>query len=118
MSESLDDPTSPRRRRRSGAGRSVLRRPPSSPETDVRHTQLPGPEFRWWDEHHVHDETAGSKRFDHPGVGRLTLTCESLLLADDPDLVLVVHSAPVGGDSAEALRLLGSWAARDERLRR
>jgi len=55
-----------------------------------------------------------SKRFDHPVVGPLTLTYESLLLADDPDLLLVVYGAPPGSGSAEALRLLGSWAATED----
>ncbi len=72
------------------------------------------PDFRrWWNEHHVHAKGAGAKRFDHPVVGPLTLSYESLTLTGDPDLLVVAYTADPGSDAAESLRLLGSWAARE-----
>ncbi|QZZ31969.1 hypothetical protein A7X85_42285 [Streptomyces sp. ST1015] len=46
----------------------------------------------------------------HPLVGDLTLSLETFLLADDSDQALITHHAEPGSPSAEALRLLTSWA--------
>jgi hypothetical protein len=62
----------------------------------------------------VHAKSSGTKRFQHPVVGALTLTYESLVLADDPDVLLIVYTAPPGSASAQGLALLGSWAATAE----
>ncbi len=69
---------------------------------------------RWWGEHHVHAKGPGTKRFDHPVVGRLSLGYETLAAADDPDVVLVVYTAAPGTADAEALALLGAWSAGEE----
>ena len=47
----------------------------------------------------------------HPVVGDLSLTFDMLELAADPGLHLLALSAEPGSTSADALRLLGSWAA-------
>ncbi len=69
---------------------------------------------RWWGEHHVHAKGPGTKRFDHPVVGRLTLGYEALTVADDPDLLLVVYTAAPDTADAEALTLLGAWSASED----
>ncbi|MFJ5219225.1 hypothetical protein ACIP98_31490 [Streptomyces sp. NPDC088354] len=52
------------------------------------------------------DKTSGTKGFHHPVVGDLTLSYETLRVADDPAQALVVHTAEPGSASAESLRLL------------
>ena len=52
----------------------------------------------------------GSKRINHPVVGRLDLNFESLDLPTDPGLQLNVYTVPAGGQAAENLALLASWA--------
>jgi hypothetical protein len=70
------------------------------------------PAFRlWWDEHHVHAKGPGRKRFQHPLAGPLSLHHETLAVAGDPDVVLVVYTAEPGSPDEQALALLGSWAA-------
>ena len=46
----------------------------------------------------------------HPVVGRLELNFESLDLSTDPGLQLNIYTAPAGGQAAERLALLASWA--------
>ncbi len=53
----------------------------------------------------------GSKRVNHPVVGRLDLDFESMDLPTDPGLHLNVYSAPAEGPAADSLALLASWAA-------
>ncbi|EGX61497.1 DNA-binding protein [Streptomyces zinciresistens K42] len=63
-------------------------------------------EFREvWDRHEVGVRPDEVKRFVHPGVGRLELTCQSLLDPDGPHLLLVYTAVP-GSESHEKLRLL------------
>ena len=57
---------------------------------------------------------AGTKRFEHPVVGELTLAYEELAITAEPGLVLMVYTAEPGSPSAERLRLLASWAATTE----
>ncbi len=100
-----------------GALRRDAGRHPDDPELTalVDELAVKDQDFRrWWGEHHVHAKASGTKRFDHPVVGPLTLSYESLVLADDPDLLLVVYGAPRGSTSAEALGLLGSWAGTED----
>lgn len=60
---------------------------------------------RLWELHDVHAPPMLTKTFDHPAVGSITLDCDSLLLAER-DQHLVLYSAPEGSASAEALTLL------------
>ncbi|MEU6041737.1 hypothetical protein ABZ801_40765 [Actinomadura sp. NPDC047616] len=69
------------------------------------------PEFRtWWAEHDVDARCRGPKRFRHPVVGELTMQVEALRLQDG-ERWLYAYAAEPGSHSAEALRLLGTWAA-------
>ena len=54
---------------------------------------------------------AGTKELHHRVVGDLTLTYNRMELAADPGQALTVWTAEPGSRSAEALSLLGSWAA-------
>jgi transcriptional regulator with XRE-family HTH domain len=73
-------------------------------------------EFReLWATHDVRRHYAGVKQFKHAVVGDLELHYQTLELTGDPGLVLTVYPATPGSPSAEALRLLASWAA-TERL--
>jgi transcriptional regulator with XRE-family HTH domain len=62
---------------------------------------------RLWTRHDVREKTHGSKRFEHPLAGPLTLEYETLALPD-PGQVLVTYTAEPGSASATALDLLGS----------
>lgn len=53
----------------------------------------------------------GSKRVNHPVVGRLDLDFESMDLSTDYGLQLNVYTAPAQGPTAGNLSLLASWAA-------
>jgi len=64
-----------------------------------------------WGAHNVRTHGTGTKRFNHPVVGELTLAYEELVITADPGLVLMIYTAEPGSPSAERLRLLGSWAA-------
>lgn len=69
-------------------------------------------EFRAkWAAHNVRRHGTGVKPFHHPVVGDLTLTFEGLEVTEDPGLQFLIYMAEPGSPSAEALRLLGSWAA-------
>ncbi|WP_072479542.1 helix-turn-helix domain-containing protein [Amycolatopsis australiensis] len=69
-------------------------------------------EFRTrWGAHNVRHHGTGSKTFDHPVVGRLTLAYEGLELTAEPGLTLTIYTAEPGSPSEAALRLLSSWAA-------
>ncbi|RZT15894.1 Xre family transcriptional regulator [Mycobacterium sp. BK558] len=51
----------------------------------------------------------GSKRVNHPVVGRLDLNFESINLPTDPGLHLNVYTSPAGGPTADKLALLAQW---------
>jgi transcriptional regulator with XRE-family HTH domain len=67
-----------------------------------------------WARHDVKAKTFGSKRFDHPQVGRLELQYESLKLSD-PGQTLVTYTAPVGSASETALNLLATLGREEDR---
>jgi transcriptional regulator with XRE-family HTH domain len=70
------------------------------------------PEFRTrWAAHNVLDHGTGTKHFRHPIVGELHLVYEAAELVADPGLSLLIYSAEPGSRSADALQLLGNWAA-------
>jgi len=64
-----------------------------------------------WGAHDVRTHGSGTKRFNHPVVGELTLAYEELAITADPGTVLLIYTAEPGSPSAERLRLLASWAA-------
>ncbi|MBD2894504.1 helix-turn-helix transcriptional regulator [Spirillospora sp. NPDC000708] len=66
---------------------------------------------RLWARHDIRQKTHETKRFQHPLVGELTLTYESLTVNSAPGQQLVVYQAAPGSASEEALALLGSLAA-------
>ncbi|WP_406177693.1 helix-turn-helix transcriptional regulator [Streptomyces sp. NBC_00996] len=73
------------------------------------------PEFRGlWAAQEVREKTHGTKSFDHPVVGRIDLTYETLALPGDEGQSLVIFTAPCS-TAETALKLLGSWAATSAR---
>jgi len=64
-----------------------------------------------WGAHDVRIHGAGTKRFNHPVVGEVSLAYEELAITAEPGLVLMIYTAEPGSPSAERLRLLASWAA-------
>ncbi len=72
-------------------------------------------EFRSrWAAHNVRLHDTGVKDFHHSLVGDITLTYDRMELAADPGQMLTIYTAEPGSKSAEALSLLGSWAATPE----
>jgi PAS domain-containing protein len=69
-----------------------------------------------WASHDVQFHRSGRKRLRHPVVGQLDLDFESMELSSAPGLQLNVYSAAAGTPTADALRLLASWAASQEDL--
>jgi hypothetical protein len=63
-----------------------------------------------WASRDVRLKGYGSKRVNHPVVGRLDLNFESMDLPTEPGLHLNVYTAPAGGPTADNLALLASWA--------
>jgi hypothetical protein len=69
-------------------------------------------EFRTrWAAHNVRFHDTGIKELRHPVVGDITLTYNRMELAADPGLAITIYTVEPGSKSAEALSLLGSWAA-------
>ncbi|MEU8734530.1 MULTISPECIES: helix-turn-helix transcriptional regulator [Streptomyces] len=88
--------------------RSALARYPSDPAVRELVDELAdaSPEFsRLWERHDVQAAPTLTKTFRHPVVGEVTVDCDSLVL-DDRDQRLVLYSAPAGSPDAEALALL------------
>ena len=67
-----------------------------------------------WASRDVKYHRSGVKRLHHPVVGDLDLNFESMELPSEPGLVMNVYTAPEGSPSADALKLLASWAAGQE----
>lgn len=68
---------------------------------------------RLWARHEIRSKAHEAKRFQHPRVGHLTLTFESLTLNSAPGQQLVVYQAAPDSPSEHALTLLGSLIADD-----
>ena len=66
---------------------------------------------RLWADHNVRTHGTGTKRFNHPVVGELTLAYEELAITAEPGLVLLIYTAEPASPSAERLQLLASWTA-------
>jgi len=67
-----------------------------------------------WASRDVKFHRTGVKRLHHPVVGDLDLNYESMELPGEPGLFLNVYTAPADSPSADALRMLASWAATRE----
>ncbi|TDD46952.1 XRE family transcriptional regulator [Nonomuraea terrae] len=65
---------------------------------------------RFWAEHRVTYCTYGVKRLRHPAVGTMALNWESFAPTADPDLFLVLYTAPTGSPSEEKLAALAASA--------
>jgi len=66
---------------------------------------------RRWAAHNVRFHRTGAKKLHHPVVGDLELNFEAMEFPSDPGLTLIVYTAAAGSPSADALKLLGSWAS-------
>ena len=64
-----------------------------------------------WARHEVRRHRAGAKRLNHPIVGQMTFTYETMELAADEGLYLIVCGTAPGSPDADALNLLASWHA-------
>jgi len=64
-----------------------------------------------WARHEVRRHRAGAKRLNHPLVGQLTVTYETMESAADDGLYLIACGAAPGSPDADALNLLASWNA-------
>lgn len=91
----------------SGLRQVVTLRGPGSRAAQLADMLLPrSEEFRrLWDDHEVGVRPAEVKRFVHPEVGLLELSCQSLLDPDQSHRLLVYTAAP-GSESHEKLQLL------------
>jgi transcriptional regulator with XRE-family HTH domain len=70
----------------------------------VNELRSAAPEFtRVWDDHRVSRHSHGPKRFRNDVVGELTLSFETMHLADDSGLSLTLYTADPGSPSAERL---------------
>jgi len=69
---------------------------------------------RRWASHDVQFHRSGQKRLRHPVVGQLDLNFESMDLPSEPGLTLNVYTATPDSPTADALKMLASWAATQE----
>jgi transcriptional regulator with XRE-family HTH domain len=63
---------------------------------------------RLWADHNVRGRTRGRKQFAHPLIGELTLDYVAMRAPDDPDMTMMIYSAPAGSEADASLRLLVS----------
>ena len=66
-----------------------------------------------WARHEVRRHRAGAKRLNHPLIGQMTFTYETMELAADEGLYLIACGVAPGSRDADALNLLASWNATD-----
>lgn len=69
-----------------------------------------------WASQDVRFHRSGRKRLRHPIVGELDLDFEGMDLTSEPGLRLNVYTAAPGTPTADALKLLASWAASQSEL--
>ncbi|GAB3389992.1 helix-turn-helix transcriptional regulator [Humibacter soli] len=68
----------------------------------------------WWGAHDVRYHRSGIKKIHHPVVGDLDLVYEALEFPGDPGMSFNTYTAEPNTPSADALRVLASWAATEE----
>ncbi|MGW1618929.1 helix-turn-helix domain-containing protein [Streptomyces sp. NPDC002172] len=97
---------------------AVLRQQAAACPDDRRLTALVGDlsvsddQFRaWWGGRHVAPRAGGTKAFNHPVAGELTLGWDALTCVADPGQQLIVWAAEPDSRAYEGLRFLSSWAA-------
>lgn len=74
-------------------------------------------EFRTrWGAHDVRHHGSGFKSFNHPVVGEMTLAYEGMQMEEERGLTWTIYAAEPGSPSADAMRLLASWAASEPTL--
>ena len=66
-----------------------------------------------WARHEVRRHRAGAKRLNHRLAGPMTFTYETMELAADQGLYLIVCGTAPGSRDTDALNLLASWHATD-----
>jgi hypothetical protein len=64
-----------------------------------------------WAAHNVRFHRAGIKQLHHSVVGDLELTYEAMQLTSDPELTFLAYTAEPNSASADALKVLASYAA-------
>ena len=67
-----------------------------------------------WAAHNVRFHRTGTKRLHHSVVGDLELSYDSMEITSDPGLTFLAYTAEPGTPSADALKVLASWAATNE----
>jgi transcriptional regulator with XRE-family HTH domain len=69
-------------------------------------------QFRqWWAGTHVAVKRRGTRTYDHPVVGEITLEWDALTSDAEPDQQIIVYTPESGSRSEQALRELAVWAA-------
>jgi transcriptional regulator with XRE-family HTH domain len=69
-------------------------------------------QFRqWWAGTHVAVKRRGTRTYNHPVVGEITLDWNPLTSDADPDQQLIIYTAEPGSRSEQALHELAAWAA-------
>ena len=69
-------------------------------------------QFRqWWAGTHVAIKRRGTRTYNHPVVGEITLDWDVLTSDAEPDQQLVIYTAEPCSRSEQALRELAAWAA-------
>ena len=53
----------------------------------------------------------GTRTYNHPVVGEITLDWDPFTSGADPDQQLIIYTAEPRSHSEQALRILASWAA-------
>src|SRR3982750_3789926 len=68
------------------------------------------PQFRqWWAGTHVALKRRGTRTYDHPVVGEITLDWDALASDAEPDQQVIIYTAEPGSPSEQALRNLAAW---------
>ncbi|MDO8210375.1 helix-turn-helix transcriptional regulator [Conexibacter sp. CPCC 206217] len=87
---------------------------------DPRLTELVGElslksdEFRrLWARHDVHEKSGGSKSYDHPQLGELTLAYQSFNVPGTAGQLLLIYTAPPDSAAEQSLALLVTIAAEE-----
>jgi MmyB-like transcription regulator ligand binding domain len=68
-------------------------------------------QFRqWWAGTHVAAKRRGTRRYNHPVVGEITLDWDAFTSDAEPDQQVVIYTAEPGSRSEQALRELAACA--------